>query len=78
MLHVNPDIKQKGMLVIFNPTQESITRTLLVNLYYTGLTETAKVTGEDGIHRSVAVARDYTAEFDVSVAPGGFAWYVIE
>lgn len=78
MLHVNPRLKHKGMLVVFNPTQESITRTLPVNLYYTGLTETAKVTGADGGSQSVPLARDSTAEIAVAIPPGGFAWYVIE
>jgi len=78
MLHVNPRLKHKGMLVVFNPTLEPVARTLPVNLYYTGLSDTATVTGADGASQSATIARDFTAEIGVAIPPGSFAWYVIE
>jgi tRNA A58 N-methylase Trm61 len=36
LLHVNPTLKQKGFLLLFNPTKEKITRTIKVPLYYAG------------------------------------------
>lgn len=78
MLHANPNIKHRGMLVVFNPTPVPVTRTLRVNLYYTGLSETATVTGVEGAPQRVVVGRDCSVEFDVAVPAGGFAWYVIE
>lgn len=78
MLHVNPRLKEKGMLVVFNPTITDLTRTLDVNLYYTGLTDSATVTGEDGKATSANLSRNYHASITVSVPAGGFAWYVIE
>jgi hypothetical protein len=78
MLHVNPKLQHKGMLVVFNPLPEAITRTLPLNLYYTGLTEHATVTGGDGTKQEVTLARDYVAPVAVSLPANGFAWYVIE
>lgn len=64
--------------MVFNPTLADAVRTLDVNLYYTGLCDTAKVTGEDGKAASVNLSRDYHAPIAVSVPASGFAWYVIE
>lgn len=78
MLHVNPRLKHKGMLVIFNPTLTPIERELKVNLYYTGLTDTAQVIDADGTVQAVSLARDYSAAINISIPSGGFGWYVIE
>ena len=47
ILHVNPDNKEKGMLLVFNPTSKTITKTLDIPLYYTGLTDTAEIRQEE-------------------------------
>jgi len=78
MLHVNPRLKEKGMLVVFNPLDIPVERELDVNLYYTGLTEAVTATGADGAAQQVALARDYAARIPVSVPAHGFAWYVLE
>ncbi len=48
MLHVNPKLKHKGMLVVFNPLKEPVKKTIRVNLYYTGLTDKVEVRDRDG------------------------------
>lgn len=78
MLHVNPNLQQKGMLVVFNPTETAITRTIPVRLYYTGLTDTATVSTDGEAPQTVTLDRDYTASIAVTVPGGGFAWYAIE
>jgi hypothetical protein len=77
MLHVNPRLKHKGMIVVFNPTNDPVERTLPVNLYYTGLTETAQVSS-GGEQQEISIARDFTAPIPVAVPANGFAWYVLE
>ena len=37
ILHVNPKLKTKGLLMLYNPLKEKITRTVKLPLYYTGL-----------------------------------------
>jgi hypothetical protein len=78
MLHVNPLLKHKGMLVVFNPTLSPVERKIRVNLYYTGLTDTAQVTDVDGALQTLSLARDYSVPIHVSIPSGGFGWYVIE
>lgn len=78
MLHVNPKLKEKGMLVVFNPLDEPVTTTLKVNLYYTGLSETAQVREQGGRARTVNLARDYTVEIPVTVPAQSMNWQVFE
>ena len=65
------------MLVVFNPTQVEMKRVLTVDLYYTGIEDTADVAHEDRDSRRYRLARDYTIELEVRVPPGGMTWYVI-
>jgi hypothetical protein len=78
MLHVNPKLERKGMLVVFNPLPDSVTRVVRVNLYYTGLTEQAIVRERGGDPQTLSLGRDYTVDVPVSMGPGEFAWFVIE
>ncbi len=78
MLHVNPRLKEKGLLVVFNPLNEPVTRTLRVNLYYTGLTSRAHLRDGDGKSRTLKLDRDYTIALPVQVPAQGLSWYVID
>lgn len=78
MLHVNPTLEEKGMLVVFNPLDEEVTRTLSVNLYYTGLKEKATLRHEDGEAQEFTLDRDYTVPVKVTVPAHGLTWHIIE
>ncbi len=78
MMHVNPKLKEKGMLVVFNPLDRPLSRNLSANLYYTGLTESASVTEQNGEAKQYKLARDYTIELPVEVPAQGMKWFVIQ
>ena len=78
MLHVNPRLKRKGMLVVFNPLTEAREKTLRVNLYYTGLTKTARVSEKGGAAKEYALDRNYCIDLPVRVEPEAMTWLVIE
>jgi hypothetical protein len=78
LLHVNPGLKEKGLAFVFNPLDQPIQRKLKLPLYYTGLSETAAIREKDGAARPVALARDYSAEVDVTIPAHGWTWLVIE
>jgi len=77
-LHVNPSLKEKGLLMVFNPTETPIAKTMTVPLYYTGLTDTARVREQEGSAKSVKLDRRYGIALDVRVEARGFTWFVIE
>ena len=78
MLHVNPRLKEKGMLVVFNPLNQPVEQTLRVNLYYTGLTAKARVSEQGKQSNTFLLNRDYTIELPVKVPAQGMNWFVIE
>ena len=78
MLHVNPSLKEKGLLVVFNPLDEPVQRILKPDLHYTGLTRTARVRERGGPARRLTVGRDDRIELKVSVPAQGMNWWVIE
>jgi hypothetical protein len=77
MLHVNPKLDTKGMLVIFNPLDAPVERELAVNLYYTGLEDSVTLHNNDEETRTLPIARNHTARIPVSVPARGFCWYAL-
>jgi len=78
MLHVNPTLEHKGMLVVFNPLKETARRTLKVNLYYTGLTDTATIRAQEGPPKPYQLDRRYRVKLPVEIPPQSRTWFVIE
>jgi hypothetical protein len=77
-LHVNPALPERGLAVIYNPLPQPITRRVRLPLYYTGLTDRALVTHEDGTTERVTLARDYSAEVPVQIPAQERTWIVIQ
>jgi hypothetical protein len=78
ILHVNSTLKTKGLVMLYNPLKESITRTIKLPLYYTGLT--GKVTiAERGLHSVVkTLNRNYEVFLNFTVVPESYTWFTIE
>jgi hypothetical protein len=77
ILHVNPNLPEKGLAVFYNPTGAAITKAWELPLTYTGLTETARLRERDGPERVVTLDRAYRAKVNVTVQPGSLTWFVI-
>lgn len=77
-LHVNPQLKEKGLIMLFNPLKEKITRTVKIPLYYTGLSNTAIVKDKDGLEKSYMLNRNYEIEFTFTLPADSYAWYIIK
>ena len=78
MLHVNPRLKEKGMLVVYNPLNTPVTRTLRVNVHYTGLQRSVRITNARNDIRRVTVDREGSVLVPVTVPAQGMAWYSME
>jgi hypothetical protein len=63
--------------VLYNPTEETITREITLPLYYTGLTETARVSDGDGRTRTLHLDREYRVRVRATIPAGGLRWFVI-
>lgn len=77
ILHVNPNLPEKGLLMVYNPASESVTRELEVPLYYTGLTDRARVSEQDGKTKTLTLDRVYRIRLKVTVPANGATWFVV-
>ncbi len=78
IMHVNPQLKTKALVMLFNPLKEKITRTIQLPLYYTGLTNTALIREQEGVAKNYKLSRDYKVELSFSIDPESYTWFVIE
>jgi hypothetical protein len=78
MFHANPNTREKGFLMIFNPTAEKIRRDIRINVYYTGLKENVRVENQHGDVQNIRMNRDYFIAIPVEVPAGEEVWYVLK
>jgi hypothetical protein len=78
ILHVNPALKKKGLVMLFNPLKAKLTRTIKLPLYYTGLRETARIREGKGNPKIYRLNRQYEVEIPVTIEPESYGWWVIE
>jgi hypothetical protein len=78
ILHVNPLIKEKGFLMLYNPLKKKIDRMIKVPLYYTGLSSVAVLTEKGGAKKKYTLNRDYMIVLNFSIEPESYTWFVIE
>jgi hypothetical protein len=78
MLHVNPDLGEKGMAIIFNPTDKPIKKDFVLPLYYTGLAGSARISEQGNDAKTYPLNTGHEATVPVEIPAGGFTWLVIE
>jgi hypothetical protein len=78
LLHVNPKLGTKGMIMLYNPLKVAITRTIKVPLYYTGLTSSALLREKGGVAKRYPVNRKYEITLTFNIAPESYTWFTIE
>ncbi len=77
ILHVNPSLLECGLAAFFNPLSHSITRTIHLPLYYTGLTKYAMVSLEGKRAKKYTLNRQYSITLQVTIPAHAFTWCVI-
>ncbi|MGE0142302.1 MAG: alpha-galactosidase [Planctomycetota bacterium] len=76
MLHVNPDLPERALLVVFNPLTRAVTREIRVDLRYSGLVDHASFAIEDRAREELVLDRDRRVRVTLDVPAGGFTWAV--
>jgi hypothetical protein len=77
ILHVNPRAAERGLLVVYNPLDEPLSRTLTVPLYYTGLRGAAKIRAGEAV-RTVELDGRGDARIPVTVPARGNLAVIVE
>ena len=78
ILHVNHELKTKGFLLLFNPLHESITRTIQVPLYYTGLDTVAHISEQQSLSKNYQLNRNHEVRLSFTIPADSYTWFLIE
>jgi hypothetical protein len=76
MLHVNPELDERGLLMVFNPLDRAVRKTVQVPLYYAGLTRIAWVREQERAPRQYRLDRRCCVQLPVVVPPHGLTWFI--
>lgn len=78
IMHVNPSLKQRGMVMLYNPLKVGITRTVKLPVYFTNQHNTINVREKEGLAKTYKVSRDYEVEMNIKIPANGYTWLVME
>ena len=78
VLHVNPQISPCGLAMLYNPTPTAQQITLKLPLYYTGLSEIAKIREKEGGPKRYEIDRNYNVEIPIKMEAKSVSYLVIE
>ncbi|SFP91881.1 hypothetical protein SAMN05444277_103151 [Parafilimonas terrae] len=77
-MHINPSLKEKALVMLFNPTKEKITRNIKLPLYYAGLNNKASISIMGAPAVTMQLDRSYNISLPVTLNAGEYKWIVIE
>jgi hypothetical protein len=75
---VDPALPKKGLMMLFNPTDKPMRRSIDVPVYYTGQHQQVKLREKEGQPQTLVVSRNYTVKVEVALPAYGYTWYVLE
>jgi len=78
IMHVNPHLKIKGLIMLYNPLKEKITRIIKIPVYYAGLNTVAIVSEKGKTRKTFNIDRKYEIELAFIIEPESYAWFTIE
>jgi len=78
ILHVYPNGKEKGLVMLYNPLGEIIKRQIKLPLYYTGLTKKAIIREKESKSKTYTIDKDGNVIYEVIIPANGYTWLVVE
>ena len=78
MIHVNSQLKEKSLAMVYNPTPNKVDKTIKLPLYYTGLTEVAMIREQEGESVEYKLDRKYNVYVPLKMDPMSITWFVVE
>ena len=71
------NIKLWKLIMVFNPLDHPAKKVLKVPLYYTGLTDKARIAEQNGDSAAYALDRKFTVDLQVEMRPQSVTWFVV-
>lgn len=77
-MHLNPNLKEKGLVMVFNPTGEDMRVDINLPLYYSGLSNKAKIRIQENKAKEYQLDRNYQIKINLMIPANSYNWLVIE
>jgi hypothetical protein len=77
-IHVNPALAERGLIMLYNPSHQEITRTIKLPLYYTGLTKEATIDDQEGRSAVYPLDRNDEVSFTFTIKAGDYCWFIVK
>jgi hypothetical protein len=78
IMHLNPNLKNKGLVMLYNPLKENITRSIKLPLYYSGITKEVTIL-EKGKNKSTrTLDRNYQIQIECTIPAESYTWLLIQ
>jgi hypothetical protein len=77
-IHVNPALAERGLIMLYNPTHQEMTKTIKLPLYYTGLTKEATIYDQEGRSTKYPLDRNYEVSFTFSIRAEDYCWFIVK
>lgn len=78
ILHVSPAGREKGLVMLYNPSGEVMTRQVKLPLYYTGLVNKASIREKEYPAKSFKLDKSGNVFYTVNIPANGYTWLVVE
>ncbi len=78
IMHVNPALEQKALVMLYNPLNEDIERNIKLPLYYTALDKTAHIKIGQETKKEYLLDREYNANLKVKIPANAYLILEVE
>ncbi|MBO9673094.1 MAG: alpha-galactosidase [Sphingobacteriaceae bacterium] len=78
VMHVNPDLNVKALLMLYNPLKQDIKRTIKIPLFYTGLTKTARLSEQNGSVKTYTIDRNDEVTYTINLKADSYTWIKVQ
>jgi len=78
ILHVNPEGKEKALVMLYNPLNEAVKRVIKLPLYYTGLSKKASIREKEGSLKTFTLDKTGNVFYEISIPANAYTWLVVE
>lgn len=77
-MHVNPQLPQRALAMLFNPGKEAVQRTIELPLYYADVSGSVKIREKDGRPQNIITDNRGAATLTVTIPAESYTWLVVE
>jgi hypothetical protein len=78
IMHLNPNLKNKGLVMLYNPLKENITRTFKLPLYYSGLSKEVNILVKGKNKITKTMDRNYQVQIECTIPAESYTWLLIQ